>query len=388
MITNIVIPIAGEARRFIEEGFLAPKPLTMVKDKHMIDVAMSSIKHHESNRYIFLVRQDHIRNYSIDKILQNTYGRNAIIVAVEKVTRGTLSTCLLAKNYINNDDPMIIWTPDAVFEPAFDVTTISDNIDGALVTFKANSPAHSYTLCNSDTGYATKVAEKEVISNQANTGCYYFRRGRDFIYHAEKMVEQELTVNGEFYVAPVYNLMISQGARIITILSEKMHVLGTPYDLSFYVNCVLNKFGVKPIALCADHSGFLLKTTAKTILTSLGFPFIDFGTYSDEQDCDQHDFLAPAIRHIKSGLSDFGVGFCRTGQAFAMGANKYKEIRGALIFDNYMAARSIEHNCANFFSIPSQYVSADILQSIFIALNKSTFSGGRHLTRLKKICEL
>ena len=65
---NLVIPIAGKAQRFLDKGYTSPKPMIMVKDQMMIDLAMSSIKYDEC-QLIFVVRKDHIYTFSIDKIL-------------------------------------------------------------------------------------------------------------------------------------------------------------------------------------------------------------------------------------------------------------------------------------------------------------------------------
>lgn len=382
---NIVIPIAGKAQRFIDKGFSAPKPLIMVRDKHMIDWAMDAINY-DGCRLIFLVRSDHVNSYAIDKILRNKFETDTTkveIVVVNKITQGTLCTCLLAHDLINNDDPLFIYTPDVYFEPKFDpikITSYSD--DGYLLCFKANSPAHSYVAVDESWGVA-KTAEKEVISNNAAVGVYYFKRGRIFVKYAEEMVRKDLTVNSEFYVCPIYNLMIRDGYKIGLNLINKMHVLGTPDDLNFFTNRTLKRFGVKPIALCSDHSGFKLKEMVKDHMAKLNIPYIDFGTYV-EFDCDHSDFLYPATLHIKNGICDFGMGFCRTGQGFNSAANNIKHITSALVFDPYTAEYAIRHNCANFFCLPEKYMDDKKVNDILAALSMATFDGGRHMNRIIK----
>ena len=62
-------------------------------------------------------------------------------------------------------------------------------------------------------GLVTGVAEKRVISDEATVGIYYFRRGADFVRAAEEMIAADERINGEFYVAPVYNRLIAQRPR-------------------------------------------------------------------------------------------------------------------------------------------------------------------------------
>ena len=108
---NLLLPIAGKAQRFIDKGYNMPKPLIMAKTKQVIDWAMKSIKLDECN-LIFAVRLEHINNFSIDDILRDKFGQDTKIVVVDHDTDGSVSTCLLAKEHINNDLPLIIYTPD------------------------------------------------------------------------------------------------------------------------------------------------------------------------------------------------------------------------------------------------------------------------------------
>ena len=160
---------------------------------------------------------------------------------------------------------MIIYTPDVYFENKFSPSSIPRGLDGFLLTFKANSTAHSYVELDSD-GLATRTAEKEVISQNAAVGVYYYKTGKMFVEYAEEMISKNIRTKGEFYICPMYNLMIRDGARVGINQVEKMHVLGTPAELEFFVEHVTCKFGEKPVALCCDHSGFEMKEIAKKLL--------------------------------------------------------------------------------------------------------------------------
>lgn len=389
---NLLIPIAGEARRFKEAGYTAPKPLIMVKDKHMIELAMSCINTDKA-RLIFCVRKEHIQNFSLDKILMQKFGKNIKIVVIDKLTRGTLETCRLAENLIDNDDPLCIYTPDIFFQNhtndgndyywhSFNPLDYQDS-DGYLVTFKANSPAHSYVRLD-ETGNVIEVAEKQVIGEYANIGVYGFKSGHDFIKYSDMTINNHIQTNGEFYIAPMYNFMINDGKKVIHKPVTKVHVLGTPEDLEFYVNFASKRFGDTPVALCSDHSGYHAKELMKRCFNKYSIPFLDFGTFT-ESDCDQFDFLSQVLRYIKSGQGDFGMSFCRTGQAMNIGANYVKGFRSALVYDNEAARYAIKHNCSNFFSIPAILANENMYSNIVTALRYSSFDGGRHTTRLRKL---
>ena len=131
---NLVIPVAGKAQRFLDKGYTSPKPMIMVKDQMMIDLAMSSIKYDDC-QLIFVVRKDHVYTFSIDKILKEKFGEDIIVLATDGITRGSICTVLLAEEYINNDNPLLIYTPDVFFKDQWDPSTIPLSTDGFILTF-------------------------------------------------------------------------------------------------------------------------------------------------------------------------------------------------------------------------------------------------------------
>mgnify|MGYP001167483068 FL=1 len=378
---NLLLPIAGKAQRFIDAGYTMPKALILAKNKHVIDWAMDSVDTKDCN-LIFMVRVDHVYNFSIDKILKQKFGEDITIIKLNKVTRGALETCTLAREHIDNDLPLIVYTPDVHFGPVFNPDTISKDSDGFLLTFTANSPDHSYSEYGED-GIVTNVVEKEVISKEANVGLYHFKSGKTFLKYADEMISNEIMYKNEFYIAPMYNLMIRDGLKITAANTEKMHVLGTPHQFEFFCKRVITRFGDRPIALASDHSGFVAKKQCQDVLDNLAIPYIDVGTYTDKA-CDYPDYVLQVTRLIQSNDCSHGISFCRSGQGANITANKVTGIISALCFDEYTAEMSIKHNCANHFAIPSKYVDKAKIQDIIEALLKSSFDGGRHFTRLYK----
>ena len=378
---NLLLPIAGAAKRFSDVGYTMPKPLIMANNRHIIDWSMDSVKLDDCN-IIFVVRAEHVYNFSIDEILKEKFGEDITIVVLDHMTRGSVETCLEARKFIENDMPLVIYTPDVYFQNQLDPETIDPNLDGFILTFKANSPAHSYVKLDKR-GLATKTAEKEVISQDAAVGVYYYKTGDMFVKYAERLIHNDITVKNEFYLCPMYNLMIQDGLKTKTKSAEKMHVLGTPSELEFFTNYVVQRFGEKPVALCCDHSGYKLKEAAKKVLDANRVPYIDFGTLMNKN-CDYNDYVSQAMQAIESKVCDFAMGFCRTGQGINILANTSKDIRGALVFDEYTAEYCIRHNCANFFTIPEKYVDKDELDRMVKIWLTSSFDGGRHMTRMKK----
>ena len=113
---NLLVPMAGRGQRFINEGYKVPKQLLHVKDKQLIDISLASVDLSECN-LIFVVRDDQISNYQIDKILKNKYGSDVNIVVTDGLTDGSVCSCLLAEEFIDNELPLFIHTLDIEFEP-------------------------------------------------------------------------------------------------------------------------------------------------------------------------------------------------------------------------------------------------------------------------------
>lgn len=377
---NVLLPIAGKAQRFLDKGYTVPKPLILAKTKQVIDWAMESIDYKNCN-LIFAVRLEHIHNFSIDEILKKKFGNDIKIVIVDHDTDGSVSTCMLAEEHINNDLPLIIYTPDVYFQNTFKPTEINQDLDGLLLTFKANSPAHSYVALD-ENGFATKTAEKQVISSDAAVGVYYFKKGSTFVKYANELITKKIKTKNEFYICPMYNLLIRDGLKVKIKQVEKMHVLGTPQELEFFVDKVAPSFGDIPVGLCSDHSGYEAKEIAKIILKNLNIEYIDFGCHV-QKDIDYNQFVIQATDSLKSKNCNFVLGFCRTGQGINMLANKQKGARAALVYDNYSAEMAVRHNCANFFSIPAKNANHDQLNEVINIIKNNSFDGGRHMTRIK-----
>jgi RpiB/LacA/LacB family sugar-phosphate isomerase len=380
----LLVPIAGKGQRFVDDGFHMPKPLIMVDDKHIIDWSFLSINKDEYDM-VFVVRKEHVYNFGMDSILRNKFGENIKIVETDKITSGTVASCLLAKDFINNEQQLVIYTLDVHFQNQFSINAVDKESDGFILTFKANNPAYSYAELDA-AGLVLRTAEKEVISENAAVGIYYFKEGSTFVKYAEEMIDKNLRTNNEFYVCPLYNLMIKNGLKITTAQVDKMYLMGTPNELNFFKNNVNKHFGEKPIALCSDHSGFELKEITKQILDEKGLKYIDFGTYV-KKDCDYNDYVKQVTQFIQDKYCDFGFVFCRSGQGVNMAANKQKGIRSSLISDEWTAEMAVRHGCSNVFAFSEKNIDKDLMEKCIDKIQHNTFDGGRHINRVQRLNE-
>ena len=231
---NILIPMAGAGSRFEKAGYTFPKPLIEVKGKPMIQVVVENIN--IDANYIYIVQKSHREKYNLDTLL-NLITPNCNIIEVDGITEGAACTALLAKELINNENPLFFANSDQFVEwnsSEFMYKMQESEVDGGIVTFEATHPKWSFAKIDKN-GFVTEVAEKNPISNLATVGYYYWKNGSEFVKYAENMINNNIRVNNEFYVCPVFNQAIKDKKQIRTFNVEKMWGLGTPEDLDFYL---------------------------------------------------------------------------------------------------------------------------------------------------------
>jgi len=236
---NVLIPMAGAGSRFEQAGYTFPKPLIDVNGKPMIQRVVENLN--MDARHIFIVQKEHYEKYALQHTL-NLIAPNCEIVQVEGITEGAACTTLLAKEFINNDEPLILANSDQYVKwdsNEYMYSCMADDIDGSILTFEATHPKWSYAKLNDD-GFVTEVAEKKPISKHATVGIYFWKRGKDYVECAESMIEKDIRVNNEFYVCPVYNEALLRGARVKTFHIDKMWGLGTPEDLDLFLKYEIN----------------------------------------------------------------------------------------------------------------------------------------------------
>lgn len=261
-ILSIVIPAAGAGRRFQEAGFELPKPFIDIYGLPMLARVMYNVAPLMPHRFVVLLRREHHELWC--KLMPPELQVKTIVRLVDNITEGAACTVLLAKDLINNHEPLLLCNADQLvfFSDNTEVVSYHEWIDdttiwatkenstqdlinhtsmglanGCIATFKSNHPKWSYVEVDKYDRVA-RVAEKVVISEHATVGLYYFTQGRYFVQAAESMIAANRRVNGEFYVCPVFNELIANHNSILTYPIKRMFGLGTPEDLRDFFETV------------------------------------------------------------------------------------------------------------------------------------------------------
>lgn len=234
---NIVVPMAGLGSRFSQAGYSQPKPMIPVLGRPMIELAVANLRPSLPHRFVFICQRAHEEQHGIAALLRDI-APDCKIILIDGVTEGAACSVLLAEAFIDNAEPLVIANCDQYVDidiDAFFERTLDRQVDGLIMTMPGDHPKWSYVR-RGGTGWVEEVREKVVISNEATVGIYHFRKGSDFVRGAQAMIARNERVNNEFYVAPVYNDLIGQGARIAACdIGDAMFGIGTPDDLQKFL---------------------------------------------------------------------------------------------------------------------------------------------------------
>lgn len=234
--------MAGEGSRFANAGWTTPKPLIELHGEPLFKHAISSVTADGIQmKYSFIVRQEHIDKYGIDKGIK-AFLPEANIFSVMKTTRGAVETCLMAESTIADDDAVIVMDCDLEFRSARFIEIIKEILSlpleeangGALVSFESDQPKYSYAEVGKD-GLVIRTAEKEVISSHALCGAYFFSTGKRFKEIAHQLLNEPEFKKPEYYVSLLYNYMLAAGEKVQLAQMEEYYSYGTPEELQRYL---------------------------------------------------------------------------------------------------------------------------------------------------------
>jgi dTDP-glucose pyrophosphorylase len=231
---QIIIPMAGLGARFKTAGYTIPKPMVDVLGRPMIQAVIENLQ--VEGQYIFIIHKQHETDYGLGSMLQQIKP-GCVVIETEVVTEGPACTALLAQDYIDSNE-LIIINCDQIIEDLNINQLIRfskvNQADGILGTFISTSNKNSYVKLD-DHGYVTEVKEKLVISNTATNGLHFWNNGKDFVFSAKEMIKANERYNNEFYIAPTYNYLIKNRKVVLPYFYNLHFPIGTPQDLEAYV---------------------------------------------------------------------------------------------------------------------------------------------------------
>lgn len=240
-----IIPMAGLGSRFSEAGYQLPKPLIPVSGQPMILEAIKNMP--PSNKWIFLVRKEHVEEFQIDQLIKSVLPE-AIIIEIDKTTEGQASTCMLAMKHVEPTEELFIAACDNSFlydQEQYGQLVKDETIDLVVWTFTQDKlltdkpNAWGWVRLAEDGRTISDMSVKVPVSDNpfndhAVVASFYFKRASDFVAAYELMVSENYRINNEFYVDSLPIFLNRLGKRSV-ILDVDLYVgWGKPADLYEY----------------------------------------------------------------------------------------------------------------------------------------------------------
>ncbi len=242
---KIVIPMAGNGRRFVQAGYTIPKPLLKIEGKPMICHVIDMFP--GETDFVFICNEEHLKNTDMKKVLSD-YCPTGKIVSIEKVEPlGPVWGTQFAFDHIGDDEEVVVNYCDVNIDwnyEDFKNKIKETKCDGAQPAFRGFHPS---TLANAFFAYIKwaednkllEVREKQAFTDNrmnefASTGTYYFNKGKYVKKYFLDLMKKKMQVNGEYYVSMVYNLMNNDGLKSYIYEIEHFLDWGTPQALEDY----------------------------------------------------------------------------------------------------------------------------------------------------------
>jgi dTDP-glucose pyrophosphorylase len=195
---------------------------------------------------LIVVLAEHRTDYKLDKLLEDNCKFPYTIVAIDDITEGQLCTVLSAENYMKFDrDILIISSDTLVISDIKDVIMDRNSSSNGIISTMVSNIGDNWSFVRiDDNNNVIEVAEKNRISDYISTGLYYFKSTLEFLKYAHQLIQLNIRVNGEFYIIPVYDLMLKDKLNFKIANSIQMWDMGNPeakeaFEIALNNNLVL-----------------------------------------------------------------------------------------------------------------------------------------------------
>ncbi|MBB5212305.1 capsular biosynthesis protein [Microbulbifer hydrolyticus] len=234
----IVFPMAGLSSRFAKAGFDKPKYMLEAKGETLFEHSVKGFSYYFNSQAFLFVTLDQpgIKDFVAEKC-QKLGLDNFEVVILDSPTKGQADTVYqgLKASSFNSDESLTIFNIDT-FRPGFRFPDfLDDGVEGYLETFVGSGKNWSNVVPeNKDSQTVALTGEKQELSEFCCTGLYYWRSIASYMRYFELFQEgfgSDAQLQ-ELYIAPMYNLAISQGrcVKYSVVPSESVIFCGVPQE--------------------------------------------------------------------------------------------------------------------------------------------------------------
>ena len=203
-----LVTMAGKGKRFSDEGYLLPKPLIQIDGEPMIWKVIDCLP--KASKWIFIVRQEHIDDYSIDKVIKEKIP--GAIITVDKDLLGGASIFCAEKHIPEGEEIFIAGCDMGFIYNSEKLEKLKkEKYDCILWTFTqdkriSGSPrSWGYAILEEDNKTIKDMSVKIPISPKPfedhAVAATFWIQSKGILYQAiRKMIEEDIKINNEYYL--------------------------------------------------------------------------------------------------------------------------------------------------------------------------------------------
>ena len=241
---QLIIPMSGIGKRFIDAGYEDPKPLIEIDGhpiiKHVVDLfpGVTDVS--------FICNEKHLKETNMRSILESISPGCKIYEVSNDNRKGPVDAVYQIKDKIQDDKEVIVSYCDYGthwdFESFINTARIGD-FDGSIPCYTGFHPhmlgGDNYAFCKEENNILIDIKEKEPFTDNkmnefASNGTYYFKSGSILKKYFKELIDLDINLKGEFYISLVYNLLVRDNLKVNVFEIKNMLQWGTPYDLEIY----------------------------------------------------------------------------------------------------------------------------------------------------------
>ena len=223
----------------INDSYSLPKPLNYIHGKYMIEYIIENIPSND----IYVFYNIFLEEYNFEEIVVNLFKeKNFHFSKIDYLTRGPVESALIGLKClnINDNDPILFIDNDNVHN----IPKI--NLSQNFIGYGINQNEDHYSYIQIEGGKITEIEEKKKISENYCCGIYGFKNAEIFITYAERVIQENLRIDNQFFFSQVYKLMIYDH-DVIPIFISYTKLIGNT-----------NQLFKKPLRICFDLDNTLV----------------------------------------------------------------------------------------------------------------------------------
>lgn len=211
---NILILAAGHNGDLSTQGGY-PLCLTETQGVSLLEHLVRNTEGLNVGSFTYAMLDEEVRKFRLDSVVE-LLTPGARIVKIQKGTKGSGCTALLAAATLPADEELLVLSANELVDlKLVDVVKVfrQRNLDAGTLTFNSIHPRYSYVKL-SEEGDVIEAAQQNPISRNATTGVFWFKTAGAFVESCKSMIRKGAMVNDAYYVAPAFNEMLLNQARI------------------------------------------------------------------------------------------------------------------------------------------------------------------------------